>query len=131
MLQVVQDTLLPLTENDCTRIASKADNVLHGRTFKYSLGQSIRIILTKPQWKRFKRYLTISQDAAAKTADVTRNNAVNDSAPGGTIQIASTPIGKHFVHVWIHCLSNLRTSSALGTCLYRLDLAQGMHMSTQ
>jgi hypothetical protein len=47
MLQFVQYTLLSLIEHVCTKIVPKRDNVPFGRTFIYSPGQSIRIVLTK------------------------------------------------------------------------------------
>jgi hypothetical protein len=85
MLAMIQDTLLPLVEGVCTNIAAKADNIPLGKTFTNTSGQSVRIVLTKPQWNRFKGYFTISQDIAAKTVEATRNKAVCNPARRDTI----------------------------------------------
>jgi hypothetical protein len=70
----------------CTKIALKANNVPLGKTFKSSSGQSICIVLTKPQWNRSKGYLTVLQDAAVKTVEATRISAVNNPTHRDTIQ---------------------------------------------
>jgi hypothetical protein len=86
MLKLVQDTLLPLIEDVCTKVAGKADNIPLGKTFTNTSVQSLCIVLTKSQWYRLKGYFSISQDVTAKTAEAIRDKAVNNPARRDAIQ---------------------------------------------
>jgi hypothetical protein len=89
MLKLVQDTLLPLIEDVCTKVAGKADNIPLGKTSTNTSVQSVCIVLTKSQWYRLKGYFSISQDVAAKTAEAIREKAVNNPARRDAIQEGS------------------------------------------
>lgn len=80
ILDVIQNTILPLVEDVCTKIANKPDTVPLGKTFKITTGQSIRIVLTKSDWNRFKAYFTLPAGLNPDTVRAMRQNAVYNPA---------------------------------------------------
>jgi hypothetical protein len=80
MLEMIQDKLLPMVEDVCTKIVSKADNVPLAKTFKLESGSSLRVVLTKPDWNRFKAYFTVPEGLTFEEIETMRGKAVYDPA---------------------------------------------------
>lgn len=78
LLAMIQDKLLPPVEDVCNKIANKSDDIPLGKTFKTHSGQSLRIVLTKAGWSRFKSYFTMPAGLTPKAANTMRLKAVYD-----------------------------------------------------
>jgi hypothetical protein len=69
-----------LVENVCIKIADKRNDIPFGKTFKTASGSAVRVVLTKPQWNRFRGYLTIPEELTIEEAEEVRLKAVLDPA---------------------------------------------------
>jgi hypothetical protein len=78
MMKGIQEMLLPLIDDVCSKIVNKPDNVPLGKTFKIEAGQSIRIVLTKSDWFRFKGYFSLPTNHTPEKAEELRIKAVYD-----------------------------------------------------
>jgi len=80
ILETIQTKLLPMIEDVCNKVAKKPNNIPLGKTFKLEGGQSLRVVLTKPDWNRFKAYFTLHKGLTPKMAELFRRKAVYDPA---------------------------------------------------
>jgi hypothetical protein len=80
ILKSIAEKIVPLIEDVCTKIASKPDYVPLRKSFKLASGHSIHIVLTKPDWMRFKAYFTAPANLTPTAIEAVRTKAINDTA---------------------------------------------------
>ncbi|KAF2704138.1 hypothetical protein K504DRAFT_442126 [Pleomassaria siparia CBS 279.74] len=67
MLEVLQDTILPLVDDVCTKIKGKVSGELQSKTFKFG-GRSLRIVLTKGEWDDLRKFFVVPGDITTDKA---------------------------------------------------------------
>ncbi|KAF2800286.1 hypothetical protein K505DRAFT_382762 [Melanomma pulvis-pyrius CBS 109.77] len=72
ILAMLQEKILPLIDDVCTKIANKSDNVPLGKIWTLELGQSLRVVFTKAEWNRLKAFLTVPSDMSVNEVNIIR-----------------------------------------------------------
>ncbi|KAF1928848.1 uncharacterized protein M421DRAFT_61946 [Didymella exigua CBS 183.55] len=71
MVQSLQANVLPLIEDVCGKIASKASDALQAKTFTIR-GRTLRLVLKKQEWLRLGTYFDVPEGLSAGDADSLR-----------------------------------------------------------
>ena len=73
MLRVLQDNLLPPIQEVCNKIQTKPAKCFFSKTWTYGM-RSLRLVLTKEQWKSLPAYLIVPDGLSALQAQAIRTS---------------------------------------------------------
>lgn len=79
VLQSLQDNILPLIKDVCTKIQPKPPSSLQAKTWRYGT-RSLRLVLRKEQWIRLQQFFNVPEGLSAALAQKIRKSVM--LAPG-------------------------------------------------
>jgi hypothetical protein len=75
VLQLLQDNILPLIKDVCSKIQSKPGSSLKAKTWRYS-NRSLRLVLRKEQWIRLQKFFDVPDGVSADLAQKIRKSVM-------------------------------------------------------
>lgn len=72
VLSLLQDRVKPLIVEVYSKISNKTPNTTLGKTWEFSDGRSLRLVLTQKEWLRLANFLDIPEDLSCEAAATLR-----------------------------------------------------------